>query len=228
MLSKKIFPLSVWKGLTLFGNTGITIITCLILFGVWQIGDRLFQTINSFFAPSKAKVEIPTLIVNQIREASELTTTIFVTQAVVPTSGDRKLGKIVLATTKLLYIANGEVRAGVDLGELTAENIKVNNNQIEIQLPPPKILDRKIDVNQSQVYDYNRGFLGLGPDIAPELQTLAQRETLLKITETACNQGILLEANEKAVLTITKFLNISGYNNVKVITTPSESCYFDN
>jgi hypothetical protein len=223
-LSKKSLPLSIWKSLILAGNMGIAIITCLMLFGVWRMGDRLFQTITSFFNPSEPQIQVPRNLINQIREASELTTTIFITQAVVPTRGDRKLGEIVIASTKLLYIAQGEVKAGIDLREITDNDITVNDQEIEVKLPPAKILDRKIDVNESHVYDYNRGFLGLGPDIAPELQTLAQRETLAQIVTTACNQGILEEANQKAVLTLTNFLNTTGVDNVTVKPSPVISC----
>ncbi|MFN9672445.1 MAG: DUF4230 domain-containing protein [Microcystis sp.] len=60
------------------------------------------------------------------------------------------------------------------------------------------------------VYDYDRGFLGLGPDVAPQLQTLAQQETLEKILATACQKGILQEANQKAVLALTQLLLNSG------------------
>jgi Protein of unknown function (DUF4230) len=223
---EKKFPLSLWKSLILLGNNGLTIFTCLFLFAMWSLGDRLFNSINSFFAPSQPKIAVQSLIVNQIREASELTTTVFVTQAVVPTSAERKLGEIVVATTKLLYIAQGEVRAGIDLGQITEQNIKVHDHHIEVKLPPAKILDRHIDVNQSQVYDYNRGFLGLGPDVAPQLQTAAQRETLAKIVETACSKRILEEANEKAVFTVTKLLNTTGIKEVKVTTAPVDKCQF--
>jgi len=213
-----------WKNITLPSNTGFTILTCVLLWAGWRISNGFYQTFTSFFAPSEPKIEIPTLIVNQIRSASELTTTVFVTQTVVPTSAERKLGDIVIATTKLLYIAQGEVKAGVDLGEITENNIQVNGEQIELKLPPAKILDRQINVNQSQVYDYNRGFLGLGPDVAPELQTLAQRETLAKIVETACQKGVLEEANKKAVFTVTKLLNTTGLNNIKVTPSPLKNC----
>jgi hypothetical protein len=57
-------------------------------------------------------------------------------------------------------------------------------------------------VRQSQVYDYDRGFLSLGPDVAPQLQTLAQQETLKNIVTQACRQGFLEEANQKAETTI--------------------------
>jgi hypothetical protein len=72
-------------------------------------------------------------------------------EAVVPTSQDRKLGEYVIGTTRLLYIAYGEVKAGVDLSELKADNVQIVNDTILLRLPPPRILDSKIDVNRSKV-----------------------------------------------------------------------------
>jgi hypothetical protein len=79
-------------------------------------------------------------------------------------------------------------------------------------------LDSKIDVNKSSVYDYNRGFLGLGPDVAPQLQTIAQRETLKKIQKAACDQGILKQANDRAELVVEKLLSTAGHKQVLVKT----------
>jgi hypothetical protein len=131
-----------------------------------------------------------------------------------------KLANYTVGTTTLLYIAYGEVRAGVDLKDLKAENVQVTNNTIQLRLPPPRILDSKIDVNRSSVYDYNRGFLGLGPDVGPQLQTLAQRETLKKIVAAACSQGVLKQANDRAELVVEKLLNTAGYKQVQVKTQP--------
>ena len=110
------------------------------------------------------------------------------------------------------------MRAGVDLKDLNANNVQIVNDTIQLQLPPPRILDSKIDVNRSSVYDYDRGFLGLGPDVAPQLQMLAQRETLKKITTAACSQGVLQQANDRAELVVEKLLNTAGYKQVLVNT----------
>jgi hypothetical protein len=131
-----------------------------------------------------------------------------------------KLANYTVGSTTLLYIAYGEVRAGVDLKDLKADNVQIVNDTIQLQLPPPRILDSKIDVNRSSVYDYNRGFLGLGPDVAPQLQTIAQRETLKKIVSAACSQGVLKQANERAELVVEKLLNTAGYKQVQVKTQP--------
>jgi hypothetical protein len=215
-------PLSIVRYFLLMSTSAIAIIAFIVILSFWQTGNKIISTITSIFNPEAAtpKIDIPTVILHQVRQASELTTAIFVMEAVVPTSQDRKIGEFVVATTKLLYIAQGEVRAGVDLTQLTAENIQVTDNKVIINLPPPKILDSKIDVAESKVYDYNRGFLSLGPDVAPQLQTLAQQETLKTIVNKACSQGFLEEANQKAETTITGLLNLAGYEKVEIKTTP--------
>ncbi|MEL6579967.1 MAG: DUF4230 domain-containing protein, partial [Cyanobacteria bacterium J06621_12] len=137
---------------------------------------------------------------------------------------ERKVGDLSLATTKLLYIARGEIRAGVDLGELTDADIKVTKNRIEITLPPAKILDSKIDVKNSRVYDYNRGFLNLGPDVAPQLQTLAQRKTLVEIVNRACSGDVLKQANMRAKESVIQLLGAAGTKDIVVETTKPKPC----
>lgn len=204
-------------------TTGGTVLIALLLgIGLLRSGSRFFEGVGAIFnAPQpKPEVDVRTLVVRQVRGASELTTSVFTMESVVPTRQDMKLGNYTVGSTTLLYIAYGEVRAGVDLKDLTANDVQVKNNTIQLRLPPPRILDSKIDVNRSSVYDYNRGFLGLGPDVAPQLQTLAQRETLKKIVAAACNQGVLTQANDRAELVVEKLLSTAGYKAVQVKTQP--------
>lgn len=202
-------------------TTGGTVIIALVLgIGVLRSGSRFFEGLGAMFSLSQSKpeVDVKTLVVRQVRGASELTTSVFTMESVVPTRQESKLGNYTIGSTTLLYIAYGEVRAGVDLKDLSPADVQITDKTIQLQLPPPRILDSKIDVNRSSVYDYNRGFLGLGPDVAPQLQTIAQRETLKKIQTAACNQGILKQANDRAQLVVEKLLSTSGYKQVLVKT----------
>ncbi|MBE9012207.1 DUF4230 domain-containing protein, partial [Pseudanabaenaceae cyanobacterium LEGE 13415] len=72
----------------------------------------------------------------------------------------------------------------------------------------------------SSVYDYNRGPLGLGPDVAPNLQKLAQEEALKKIRLAACTDGILEKANDRAKLAVSSLIRISGIKEVIVEPQP--------
>ncbi|MGC1306385.1 MAG: DUF4230 domain-containing protein [Phormidesmis sp.] len=175
--------------------------------------------------PPEETVDVRTVIVEQVRDVSELTTAVFTMEAVVPAQSDRKLGDYTIGKTNLLYVAYGEVRAGVDLASIEAADITTTTDEsgtsVTLELPPPKILDTKIDVERSNVYDYNRGFLNLGPDRAPELQTLAQKEALEKIEQAAYEQDILGQANDRAELVVSQLLESAGFVNVTVETAPA-------
>ncbi len=221
---------SWFGGLLWMVSGGAIAVACLLGFNNFQLGDRLFSALNTLITPKtqEPQVDVRSLILQQVREASELTTAAFTMQAVVPTEQDAAVGGFVFGKTRLLYIAYGEVKAGVDLSQITAKDVQVGNDTIQLQLPAAQILDRKIDVNKSQVYDYDRGMLGLGPDTGPELQTLAQQKALEKITMAACEEGLLEKANDRAKLVVTQLLSTAGYKSVVVnsqpVVSPGQAC----
>jgi hypothetical protein len=214
------------NGFVIFKNLGLMLTGSLLMLagvtviGTARSGDRFFNTVHSFLnpPPTQPKIETRSVVIQQIRNASELTTAVFTMEAVIPTQQDAKVGGFVVGTTRLLYIAYGEVRAGVDLSALTPESVEVIGETLRLRLPPPKILDSKIDVNRSNVYDYNRGLLGLGPDVAPTLQSLAQKEALKKVKEAACTNGILLQANDRAKLAVTQLIKVPNVKEVLIET----------
>lgn len=224
------------KNLGLLATGGLTMLGLVTLANLGanlgRTGGQFFSRIGNLFSVEEppAQVDIRSLVVQQVRNASELTTAVYSMESVVPTSRERTLGGYVIGKTTLLYIAHGEVRAGVDLAALRPEDVQTLGTGLTLRLPPPKILDSKIDVNRSKVYDYDRGFMGLGPDVAPELQELAQRETLAKIVETACTDGVLQSANDRAKLAVSQLLTTAGYANVTVEIQPpaADACTLPN
>ncbi|MGK7926798.1 MAG: DUF4230 domain-containing protein [Spirulina sp.] len=215
----ELFPI---RFVVRWGTRAIAILGLFLLLGMWQTRTNFWREIKTFFGIEIQEPEfnISTIIVEKIRGVSELTTAVYTTETVVPTHQDRELMGVFQFRTKMLYIASGEVEAGIDLSQLTAEDVNIADNTIYVQLPAPQILDAKIDVERSRIYDYDRDLFNLGPDVAPELQTLAQRTTLKKIVAGACEQGLLDEANDRARIAITQLLNLAGHERVEVITTP--------
>ena len=221
-LSEKSLP--IWQKILLFSIGGIGLIVLLIIYNIWRTGDRFFNAVTgllqleSLFVP----IETPSSIVQKIQGVQELTTTIYTMETIIPTSADRRWGEFSIATTNLLYIGRGEVRAGIDLSQLTEGDIQVNSDRIQINLPPAQILDSKVDINRSRVYDYDRGFLNLGPDVAPQLQTLAQRKTLAEVISNACSEGILETANQRAKETITQLIVVTEKRPLQIQTSSSD------
>lgn len=217
------------KTITQITLGGIFLIGILSIIGVWRTGGQFWQNAVQLFVPvvPPPEVDVRSVMIHKVRSASELTTAIFAMEAVVPTQQDRNLlGQFTIGTTTLLYIAYGEVRAGVDLSQLEIEDVDIQDDQIVMSLPAPQILDSKIDVDRSEVYDYTRGFLGLGPDSAPQLQTLASQAALDKIIVVACSQDILGQANERAEFVVTQLLSTTTEKSIVVKThsPDSEQC----
>ena len=172
--------------------------------------------------PPEETVDVRSVVVERVRTASELTTAVFTMEAVVPAKSDRKIGELTVGETNLLYIAYGEVSAGVDLGKIQPADVSTSGEEttIKLVLPAPEIFnDDNIDVDRSNVYDYSRGFLNLGPDRAPELQMLAQKEAKRKIRTAACEQDILRQANDRAELVVSQLLESAGFDDVIVETS---------
>jgi hypothetical protein len=214
-------PFRVVKKVTSTLTTGLVLVGLFAALGMWRSGGRFFEGLLMMIQPEVAEpeVDIRSVVVRQIRGASELTTAIYAMEAVVPAVSNRTLAGYTVGKTNLLYIAYGEVRAGVELGDLTESAVQTTGDGgVRVVLPPPQMLDSKIDVARSNVYDYSRGFLGLGPDTGPELQSLAQAEALRKIEESACAEGVLQEANQRAAQVVEQLLLTAGYTDPVVET----------
>jgi hypothetical protein len=203
---------------------GVVVLGVLAGIATWQSGERFWEGVRTMLTPvpTEPEVDVRSVVVQQLRGASELTTAIFAMEAVVPTRSDRTVAGYVIGSTNLLYLAYGEVRAGVDLSQIAPADIQVGDSAIAITLPPPKILDSKLDLNRSTVYDYDRGFLGFGPDNAPELQQMAQQEALAKIEAAACSEGILANANGRAETVVSQLLSNAGFETITVTTQPPQ------
>ena len=189
--------------------------------GVARTGQDFLNNVAGLFAPAAPaptptpKIDVGPIVLNQIQGLSELTTSQMGMQTVVSASKSQNLGPFSF-DTRLLYVAYGEVRAGIDLSLLGPADVQVQDNlTATIKLPSPKILDSKIDVNRSYVYDYQQGIFS--PQ-APELQTEAERQALDQIIAGACDSNILADANEKAELAISKLLSAMGIKQITVLT----------
>ncbi|MFQ5596382.1 MAG: DUF4230 domain-containing protein [Anaerolineae bacterium] len=201
------------------------IFACAATVGVARQGQQFFDNVTNLFAiptpgpTATPKIDIGPVVLHQIQGLSELATTRFGMQTVVTASKGRTLGPFEF-DTRLLYVAYGEVRAGIDLNLLGPADIVIQDDRsVTVTLPPPQILDSKIDVNRSYIYDYQQGVLS--PE-APELQTEAERQALEQIIAGACQSDILGQANQRAELAISKLLGVMNFEEIRVQTRMPE------
>lgn len=195
-------------------------VVLIALLGIWRTGDAFYDQVDGLFNPPEPTptIDIRSVVVERIEGASDLVTTRYTMETVVEASATSMIGNFELGTTRLLYIAAGTVEAGVNLGSIEAQDVVVTTDTITITLPPPTIINNTIDVGRSRVYDFDRGFLSLGPE-GVQLQSVAEQNALVQILASACSYGILEEANREAEGVVGNLLGLTGYR-VEVITSP--------
>ena len=115
----------------------------------------------------------------------------------------------------ILFVAVGQVTAGVDLGELSADDVVVDQRQgtAAITLPPPRVLSTRLDSEKSWVFARTTGVLARRQE---DLETRARREAERSLEQNAIEDKILERARVNAERTVAAFVRSLGYENVTV------------
>ena len=64
-------------------------------------------------------------------------------------------------------IANGNVEAGVNLGDIHKDDVSVNGDTVTINLPKAEILSASLDEKTTRVYDRDMSPLNFHPTTIP-------------------------------------------------------------
>lgn len=161
-----------------------------------------------------------TAVVHQVQELGRLETTSFTLEKIIEGESGGNFFQRLLSGDRILFIAHGNVIAGIDLTKLTDNDVRVNRDQVDISLPTPEIFFTNLDNSQSRVYDRTRGFLSQGND---QLESEVRRAAEEEIRKAACEADILSAANENARKQITSLLNALGFTTINISTQPG-SC----
>jgi hypothetical protein len=121
---------------------------------------------------------------------------------------------------RVLFVAVGEVDAGVDFGGLKGEAVQVDGDAATITLPAPRLFDAHVDPKQSYVYDRDRGLIDRVASIFQDSPTGEQELYVLaedRLTAAARQGAGLLdraERNTRAMLT--SLLRALGFSEVEI------------
>jgi len=153
-------------------------------------------------------------VVRQIQTLSELVTVKYVVEKVVILDAppESALGQFVQGDNRVLLLAHGIVKAGINLKDLVPGDVTISGKTIRIKLPPAQITDAYLDDSQTQVIDWKQGFLrGFDKDLEQKARQMAVDE----IRRAARTDGILNEATERAELQLAVFFNQAGFERVE-------------
>ena len=160
--------------------------------------------------PTPTILPDPVTIVNEVKVLARLETIQYTVEKVVTAeTGQEILGE--LFGDRLLLIAHGVVIAGVDLSELSRDDITISEGVVQIDLPDPQIFIATLDNQKSSVYDRETGLFRKGD---PDLETLARQAAEQEIYLAAMEDGILQQANDNAEIFIERLLDDLGYEDV--------------
>lgn len=157
--------------------------------------------------------EESTVTVEEVRELNELATVQTTASVPVPQESGNITGvPEFISGESLLLIAAGDVRAGVDLDDLEQGDVRVEGENVTIDLPEPEILSSGLDEDRTRVYDREQGLLNFSPD--EDLETEARREAVAEIEAAARENGIMGRAQENAENSLRAFIRSLGFEEV--------------
>lgn len=211
----------------------LVIVAAILLFGLYRRGGAFLDDVTGAFGPRPtptAAIDTKSVVVEKLQDAAELTSLVYTLETVVSASQDRSLAGFKIGSSELLYIAHGQVRAGIDLAKLSDEDVDIEGrtgiplgaaNGVVVRLPAPEILGAAIDVDKSRVYDLRESLFA---PVAPDLQSRAERYALQRIVGSACDADILTAANERAADAVRALLTAAGAADVTVRTRKPGRC----
>jgi len=160
-------------------------------------------------------------VVREVQALSDLVTVKYVVEKVIVLESPPQsaLGQFVQGNNRVLMLAHGTVKAGIDLKRLRPEDVQVSGTAIRIHLPPPLITDAYLDERETKVIDWQKGFLR---DYDKDLEQAARQNAVDDIRRAARVDGILGEASLRARLELAAFLGQAGYQHVEFVDAPAK------
>lgn len=154
-------------------------------------------------------------LLQQIQGASQLATVEYVLSKVVIGKKEHKVLGYAVSTADYLAEAEARIKAGIDLGKIKEEHVKVSNGFIQLQLPPVEIIhfafpSGEIKVNKDYTED---GWMAVVE--AGDVEKFFQ-EAELSLRKDIERMGFEAAAQEKTKKFLEKFLFSAGYDSVLI------------
>ena len=177
---------------------------------IQQANERISTEVADLLHPTPTVIPDPVTIIHDIRSLARLETIQYTVEKVITAQTDQGVFGPLFGD-KLLFVAHGVVIAGVDLENITAANLQLENGVLNVQLPPAEVFVSTLDNNKSYVYDRQTGILTHGD---PNLETTARRAAEDEIRKAALDDGILDQAQQNTETYLEQLLHNLGYSEV--------------
>src|SRR5580693_4106331 len=115
--------------------------------------------------------------------------------------------------SRVLLVARGVVKAGIDLGQLGPKDIEISGKKISITLPRARITDVYLDDRQTQILDHTTGAFRL---FDKDLEQSARQRAVDELRLAASENGILKTAADKGRDQLTILLYQLGFTDINL------------
>ena len=148
-----------------------------------------------------------TSVVRAVQPLADLVTVKYVMDKVVVLEDVKWYGE-----NRVLLLAHGVVKAGIDLKRLQPEDVSIAGKKITLRLPPTQITDAYLDDAASQMIDHTTGLLRA---FDKDLEQSARQNAVDDLARAARNSGILTEADKRGREELQNFFKRAGFESVE-------------
>ena len=177
---------------------------------IQQVNQDMATRVARFLEPTPTIIPDPVSIIHEIRSLARLETIQYSVEKVISADAGREELQALFGD-KLLFVAHGEVIAGIDLEKLQLNDVQLEGKAVTIKLPAAEILSARLDNDKSYVYDRQTGLLTRQDE---ELETRARQAAEQQIYKTAIDDGILKQAQTNAEGYLDRLIRSLGYSEV--------------
>ncbi|MCS6848217.1 MAG: DUF4230 domain-containing protein [Anaerolineae bacterium] len=148
-------------------------------------------------------------------ELGDLSTVEYTASTVVERSRQRQgIGGVLLGSDRVVIMALGKIRAGVDLSKIKPSDVQINGKSIKIKVPRAQVLTVELLPEASRVFDSQRSWL-FSEYEGLELEALDEARRKLR-EEAERNVAMLEIAETMTRLQLAEFLRKAGFEQVEI------------
>lgn len=174
--------------------------------GVW---DRVATALSA--RTLRIDTAQPTVVV-QIRRLARLESVSYSMDKMVSGDRENRVLPAFLTGDKILLEVHGEAIAGVDLSQLTPQEVQVTGRSVRVHLPPAQIFTVALDDEKTHVYERMTGIL---VPVDPSLEGEVREQAVENLQQSALAAGILGKAHANACATVAKLLLGLGFEQAQ-------------
>ncbi|MBZ5855570.1 DUF4230 domain-containing protein [Flavihumibacter profundi] len=202
-----------------------TVAAILIVLGIYVLVVKAgwLPSPSMIFKPAPVLIDQTPILINEIRQVSQLVSITAFDEVVVstvkpaPVGSARQLLHLVtptagLALDHLVLVVKGTVQVGTDLGGLSDQQVFASGDSVSLTLPAAKIL--QVTANPSGT----ETFIEEGIWLPAEVNTL-KLKAIEQLKARAIEKGLLHKADVQSLQVMQHFLKALGYTRVRVVTS---------